>query len=121
VFPSRSFRDPLGEIRSDQLEPGLELGLVNKRGVTSRGIYDGGEQEWDLAEDTRKQTEAASPWPRTRRLLRDLSGQYKRVARGEDEEAERLRRGMTDQLSLSLLPPGWALAVYRICREADVA
>lgn len=96
MCPPRSVRDLLEEIRSDRLERGLELGLVNKRGVTSRGVYDGGKQEWDLAEDARKRAEAAAPWPRTRRLLRNLAEEYERDARRQDEEAESRRRGLTD-------------------------
>lgn len=96
TFPSRSVRNLLEDVRSDQIERGLQLGIANKRGITSRGMYDGGKQEWDLAADARKQAEGAAPWPRTRRLLRDLAEGYERDARRYDEQAERRRRGLTD-------------------------
>lgn len=96
MFPPRAVRDLLEDVRSDALEEGLTLGVPNKRGVTSRRLLDGGKQEWDLAAQLRVQEEAATPWPRTRKLLRMLAEQYERDARREDEESERRRRGMHD-------------------------
>jgi hypothetical protein len=96
MFPPRAVRDLLEDVRSDALEEGLTLGVLNKRGVTSRRLLDGGKQEWDLAAQLRVQEEAATPWPRARKLLRMLAEQYERDARREDEESERRRRGMHD-------------------------
>ncbi|HZL63340.1 MAG TPA: hypothetical protein VFD50_00100, partial [Thermoleophilia bacterium] len=94
--PPRAVRDLLETLRSDRLDEGLILGILNRRGVTSRGAYDGGEQERDLADRYRQAAAAAGAWPRTRRLLRRLAESYDRDARREEEEAERLRRGLDD-------------------------
>lgn len=95
-LPPRAVRDLLEEVRSDAVDHGLALGVLNKRGVTSRGLLDGGKQEWDLASEFRRQAEGAQAWPRTRKLLRELAESYERDARREDEEAERRRRGLHD-------------------------
>lgn len=67
--PPRAVRCLLKIVRSDRLDEGLELGMLNMRGVTSRGVYDGGEQEHDLAEKYRQDVDDATAWPRTRCLL----------------------------------------------------
>jgi hypothetical protein len=94
--PPRAVQDLLEDVRSDRLDEGLELGLLNRRGVTSRGVYDGGDQERRLAEKYRQDADAASAWPRTRRILRRLAEDYERDARREDDRAERLRRGVDE-------------------------
>ena len=87
-------RELLEEVRNDRIEKGLLTGLVNQRGVTSRGLSDGGEQEWELAESCRRRAKTSEEWPRTRKLLLRLADHYEREARSEDEEAERHRRGL---------------------------
>lgn len=71
------------------VETRIQVGLVNSRGITSRGVYDGGTQEremaggyWDWAR------QAATTWPRTGRLLRLLAESYEREAREHDARAE---------------------------------
>jgi len=62
---------------------------VNARGVTSRGVYDGGQQERELAGRYRDWAKAtAGSWPRTSRVLRRLAEDYERDAQREDERAE---------------------------------
>ncbi|WP_436527342.1 hypothetical protein [Actinoplanes sp. HUAS TT8] len=73
---------------------GLHTGIYNQRGVTRRGVYDGGDQERLLAKDYRCQAGEAAAWPRTRKLLTSPAESYERDARGYDVEAERVRRGL---------------------------
>ena len=94
LLPPRAVRELLEEVRNDRIEKGLLTGLVNQRGVTSRGLSDGGEQEWELAESCRRRAKTSEEWPRTRKLLLRLADHYEREARSEDEEAERHRRGL---------------------------
>ncbi|MEH0986141.1 hypothetical protein [Micromonospora sp. CPCC 205556] len=96
LFPPKPVRELLENLRSDSLVNGLHTGIYNRRGVTTRGIYDGGDQEWQLAEDYRRQADEAAAWPRTRKLLISLAESYERDARGHDAEAERLRRGLAE-------------------------
>ncbi|MFC8011042.1 hypothetical protein [Streptomyces cinereoruber] len=87
-------RDLLEEIRSSDLERGLSIGIYNKRGVTSRGLLDGGAQESELAQSFREQAERARAWPRTRKLLKGIAESYEAEARREDQEAERRHQGL---------------------------
>jgi hypothetical protein len=96
MFPPRSVRDLFETVRSGDIESGFLMGLYNKRGVTSRGLYDGGRQEWELAREAREVSEAAKEWPRTKRLYRVVAEGYERDARRQDLEAERRRRGLPD-------------------------
>jgi hypothetical protein len=45
MWPNRVVRDLIERIESRDLETGLEIGLHNSRGVTWRGLTDGGAQE----------------------------------------------------------------------------
>ncbi|WP_200419546.1 hypothetical protein [Streptomyces sp. Y2F8-2] len=87
-------RDLLEEINSSDLERGLSIGIYNKRGVTTRGLLDGGVQESELARSFREQAERARAWPRTRKLLKGLAESYEADARREDQEAERRHQGL---------------------------
>jgi len=46
--PPRAVRDLLERVASDEMDNGLGLGIYNRQGVTSRGMFDGGDQERDL-------------------------------------------------------------------------
>jgi hypothetical protein len=96
LFPPRVVRDLLEDLRADHIERGLEIGIVNRRGMTWRGMTDGGVQEWELAANYRRDALAASEWPRTKKILNGLAEHYEHDARREDDEAERLRRGLPD-------------------------
>lgn len=89
VWPSEPVRDLIETIGSKSLETGIHVGRVNARGVTSRGVYEGGQQERDLASRYRTWAkETADQWPRTSRLLRGLAESYERDAQREDEGAQ---------------------------------
>lgn len=89
IWPAEPVRDMVETIGSRELENGLVLGKVNSRGVTSRGVYDGGAQERTLAADFRAGSNTTkSRWPRTSRLLRELAESYERDAKREDIRAE---------------------------------
>jgi hypothetical protein len=96
LFPPRAVRDLLEDLRADHIERGLEIGIVNRRGMTWRGVTDGGAQEWELAANYRRDALAASDWPQTKKILSRIAEGYERDARREDDEAERLRRGLPE-------------------------
>jgi len=87
-------RDLLEDVRSDDLDRGLRRGIYNQRGIQTKGIFDGGAKELELAQTLREQAEAAAAWPRTRRLLKVLAESYEAEALAEDAEAERRRQGL---------------------------
>lgn len=90
IWPAEAVRDLVEELGSEHLETGLHVGRVNGRGVTSRGIYDGGDQERSLAASYRAGSNGVqSRWPRTARLLRGLAESYEAEALREDADAAR--------------------------------
>lgn len=87
-WPAEAVRDIIETIGSTSVETGIHVGVVNARGITSRGVYDGGEQERELAQRYREWAQqTAGRWPRTSRVLRGLAESYERDARREDLRA----------------------------------
>jgi hypothetical protein len=89
VWPAEPVRDLIEAIGSHELENGVLIGRYNSRGVTSRGAYDGGQKERDLAAQYREWSAALrAKWPRTARILRDIASSYDRDAHQQDLRAE---------------------------------
>lgn len=89
AWPAEPVRDLLETIGSRDLESGIVIGRQNSRGVTTRGVYDGGQQERDLAQQYREWSGMVrGKWPRTSRILRSLADSYERDARREDVRAD---------------------------------
>lgn len=86
-------RDLLEDLQRDDIDRGIEIGIYNGRGVTSRGVYDGGAQEREMSERYLSYADAAKCWPRTRRLFQGLAAAYEGEARRLDARTERLRQG----------------------------
>ena len=89
IWPAEPVREIIETIGSTSLETGLHIGAVNRRGVTTRGVYDGGQLERDLAARYQRWAKAtAGEWPRNSRVLRRLSESYQREAAQMDARAE---------------------------------
>ena len=89
IWPPEPIRDLLELIGSQELENGVILGRFNSRGVTTRGAYEGGKQERELAATYRAWGQAVkSKSPRTARILRALADDYDRDARRHDVQAD---------------------------------
>lgn len=99
TYPPRAVCELVEETKSDDLDSGIQVGHFNKRGVTSRGLTDGGKQERDLAERYEEWAAGLSRWPRARRLFREIAVRYRRDAEREDLEAERRMRGVDTPLA----------------------
>lgn len=95
TWPGLVVRDLLEEVQLDHIDSGIYLHIVNGRGMTSRGLEDGGDQERKLAADYRAKAEAlADVAPRVAGLFRRIAGSYESDARRNEEDAERFRRGL---------------------------
>ena len=95
-WPGIVIRDLFEESQSEHLETGFVTATLNRRGVTSRGLEDGGAQEAAFA--TRYRAAAskyANSWPRTATILRSLGSHYEAHARREEGSAERFRTGFS--------------------------
>jgi len=90
VWPPVAVRRVIEEVRSVHLDSSIENGHVKARGVTMRGVYDGGRQERDIASGLRRDAATMDVhWPRTARVLRSLADTYHGFAAREDREAQR--------------------------------
>ena len=95
MWPAEEVRDILESMGNPKLEAGLLRGRVNRRGVTSRGLFDGGLQEAALAQSYREHARRMNArWPRTAAILSRLAKDYECEALHEDIEAE--RRGVQE-------------------------
>lgn len=82
-------RDIIDDIANPHLESGFYCQVFNNRGVTSRGLTDGGAQERALAERyERDAVQVADAWPRTASVLRGIAQDYRRHAEREDRSAD---------------------------------
>ena len=93
AWPCEPVRDLLDAIASPRLGLGFVVGKRNLRGVTTRGVFDGGAQETSLAESYREDAQLiAAQWPTTANLLRGIADSYKNDSLREDNEAAWLDR-----------------------------
>ena len=68
---------------------GFALGKRSLRGTTSRGMFDGGEQESSLAGKFRQDAgKLYARWPVTASLLHDIAKAYDYEAKVHDSEAD---------------------------------
>jgi hypothetical protein len=92
VWPTEEVRNILESIESKPLREGFEGGKLNARGVTTRGMFDGGLQELALAERFEEDARLVSmKWPAVARILRNLAKHYHESARREDLVMQRMR------------------------------
>ena len=90
IWPHPAVRDVIESMRNSKFETGIIIGVHNNRGVTSRGMLDGGQQERDLAQRYNRWAEATKlDYPRTSAMLREIARSYENHARDFDDEAER--------------------------------
>lgn len=95
TWPPEAVRDLFEELQSEKMEEGFYIEVLNRRGVTSRGLDEGGAQELKLAERYRSDAQdIADRWPRTAAILRKVAKSYENEAQRNEEEAERFRRGL---------------------------
>ncbi|MFD3813275.1 hypothetical protein [Rhodococcus sp. NPDC058639] len=95
TFPTLPVRDVLEAAPNNRLERGFSVGLSNKRGVTSRGLTDGGQQEYVLAAKYESWADAVhATHPRTASALRYLAESYREEGRRNDEEVKRYLEGL---------------------------
>lgn len=89
IWPAEPVRTIIETIGSPSMETGIHIGVINGRGITTRGPYDGGEQERNIADRYKHWAQqAAGEWPRTSRILRRLAEEYEREASRHDTEAQ---------------------------------
>ena len=89
IWPCEPVRELLEQINSQNMGNGFAVGTRNRRGVTSRGVFDGGTQERTLSGEYRRQAnEIGARWPTTAGLLRRIAESYEHDAQWHDRDAE---------------------------------
>ena len=95
TWPTLPVRNAIERLANDYFQRGFGEQIHNNRGVTSRGLTDGGQQERALATKFAHWEELIrNRWPRTASVLRSIAASYEAQGRWEDEEAERTRQGI---------------------------
>lgn len=95
-WPHRFVRDQIERLSKSDVERGLQTERFNMRGVTVRGMREGGMLERELAADYRRWAENAERWPRTHSLLSRIAESWERDAERYDSEVR--QREMRDTL-----------------------
>jgi hypothetical protein len=89
-WPCKAVREVIEESGSSDLELGISMGVYNGRGVWSKGIHEGGDQEEALAQRHEAAAQAtAAHYPRTAQMLRRMAADYRRDALRGDQDADR--------------------------------
>ena len=89
VFPHEHVREIIEDLSNQEIERGFEIRIFNSRGVTSRGLTDGGTQERSLAQRyTDYATKINDKYPRMAAMLSRIAASYLEQARREDTSAE---------------------------------
>lgn len=89
TWPCLPVRDVLETVTTDEILRGFNRGVHNQRGVTSRGMKDGGEQERALVKNYLAYAEKCKVlWPRAALALRRIAEGYEADAKWQDEHAE---------------------------------
>ena len=88
TWPGVAVREIVEDARSQDLEQGISIAVLNSRGVTWRALDTGGQPERALADKYQGYAQRiGTQWPRTRRMLQRIAQNWDRSARQEDQLA----------------------------------
>jgi hypothetical protein len=89
AWPTEAVRDVLDLEGADELRDGFGIDLFNNIGFTSRGLYDGGQQERESAAKYLAWADKVeTTWPHTTQVLRDHAESLQAWGRRWDRKAE---------------------------------
>ena len=92
VWPSIPVRKLLQRLKSDEIERGIVLENFNSRGVTSRAMFEGGEQERALESQWRGFAKRlGARWSRSKSVCLQIAEQWRTQAEQQDESAKSQR------------------------------
>lgn len=90
VWPLEAVCKIIDEIQSNKLDNGFKVEIYNKRGVVSKSLFEGGQQERVLVKKFKQYADKwAICYPRTSGVLRKIAQDYENEAKQQDKEAER--------------------------------
>lgn len=88
AWPTTSIRGLIEELSSNQIERGISVARYNMRGVFTKGLFDGGNQERAIADQYESWSLLTRKWPRTASMLRGISEGWVRSARQADTQMQ---------------------------------
>ncbi|MDD5382160.1 MAG: hypothetical protein PHH60_00690 [Candidatus Margulisbacteria bacterium] len=89
AWPHVAVRNLIERLNNSLIDEHIQAGIYNSRGVTSRGLNDGGKQERELVKRYKNMSDAVKArWPRTGAMLRSIAESYERQAMREDIDSE---------------------------------
>lgn len=92
MWPCEELSELLEELKSTVLEDGVFIEMRNSRGGTSRGMFEGGAQERELAKYWEERLNAVEErWTRMRSLIQSFIASWELEAQRMDVEAEKNR------------------------------
>lgn len=92
AWPHIELRRLLEDLENEHIERGIEIEQLNSRGTTSRGVFDGGSQERELAKKWRNWADTLGVrWPRTKAMLDRIADSWEDIAKQEDSQAMKNR------------------------------
>lgn len=91
-WPARTIFQVIEDINTEEFKEGYSVGMYNKRGVTTRGTFDGGGIERDRAEYFGELASSLMcDYPNVAGIFQQLQVAYGELANSHDEMAERVR------------------------------
>ena len=88
-WPERKIFQVIEDINTEELKEGYSVGMYNKRGVTTRGAFDGGGIEHERAEYFGNlASKLMCDYPNVSEVFRRLQDDYGRLGNRHDEMAE---------------------------------
>jgi hypothetical protein len=88
AWPHEKISAVIEQVSSNVVERGVAIERSNMRGVTTRGPFEGGEQERLLAVQTRDWAKARVAWPRTYAMLQHIANGWDKEGDLEDVSAK---------------------------------
>lgn len=91
TLPQEAVCHAIDRLNNADVNRGLEIEIGNMRGITSRGAFDGGDQERALAQLFRANVQKIRDrWPITASLLDNIAKRYDNDAKYHDLRAEEI-------------------------------
>ncbi|MDX9782803.1 MAG: hypothetical protein RBT35_07475 [Bacteroidales bacterium] len=92
LWPHKVMREIIEDLKSEDLEIGIEFECFNSRGVVSKAAYEGGDRERKIAQEWESKAKSLGhKWPRTREMLMRIAENWKNHAKKADERAQQDR------------------------------
>lgn len=91
AWPHRVVRGEIERLASDDVERAVQIERFNMRGVHSRGMYQGGNEERDFARAAYDAAQSVIAWPRTSAMLRAIGKMWEEDAARADVDAAQQR------------------------------